>query len=125
MHEDYDSFERMATGISESERQNILDQLKNSSQKHEDEEMYPIEEDENIEYRPFPEQIKRESLLIRLFIWFKSLISNTSQETIFNDYKISLISKNIERNYPGLIDTKRGLILATFYNKLSELKSAA
>ena len=125
MHEDYDSFERMATGISESERQNILDQLKNSSQKHEDEEMYPIEEDENIEYRPFPEQIKRESLLTRLFIWFKSLISNTSQETIFNDYKISLISKNIERNYPGLIDTKRGLILATFYNKLSELKSAA
>lgn len=125
MHEDYDSFERMATGISESERQNILDQLKNSSQKHEDEEMYPIEEDENIEFRPFPEQIKRESLLIRLFIWLKSLISNTTQETIFNDYKISLISKNIERNYPGLIDTKRGLILATFYNKLSELKSAA
>ena len=125
MHEDYDSFERMATGISESERLDILDRLKNSSQQHNNEEMFPVEDGENIEYKPFPAQIKQEPLFVRLFIWFKSLISNTAQETVFNDYKISAISKNVERNYPGLIDTKRGLLLATFYNKLSELKSAA
>lgn len=125
MYEDLDSFERLATGISDSEKQGILEQIKNSSQKHEDEEITPVETAADNEYVPFPEQIKNEPFFLRLFIWIKSVFLGATKETIFNEYKLSQISKSVTKNYPGLIDTKRGVFLATFYNKLSELRSAA
>lgn len=125
MYENYDSFERLATGISDSEKQNILEQLNNSTQKHEDEELTPVETSADIDYVPFSEQIKHESLFLRFYIWLKSIISNTTQENVFNEYKISSIAKSIVKNYPGLINPQKKLLLATFYNKLNELKSAA
>lgn len=125
MHNDYDSFERLATGISDSEKQRILEQLKNSSQKHEDEEMTPIEMSGDFDYVPFADKIRHESFFLRVYIWLKSIISSTAQENIFNEYKLSLISKNITKNYPGIINPKKKIILASFYNKLNELKSAA
>lgn len=125
MYENLDSFERLATGLSESERKAILEQLENSSQKHEDTEMSPIDAEADFEYVPFPEQIKQESIFLRFYIWIKSIISDTEQESVFNKYKISKLTKRISADYPGLIDAKRGLFLATFYNKLNELNSAA
>lgn len=125
MNEDYDSFERLAIGLTDSERQSLLEQLEKSTQKHEDTEMTPVDISDDFEYVPFPEQIKREPLLLRIYIWIKSLISSMNQESVFNEYKLSKITKDIARNFPGLIDPKRKLLLATFYNKLTELNSAA
>lgn len=125
MYEDLDSFERLAIGISDSERRSLLEQLENSTQKHEDTEMTPVDISDDFDYVPFPEQIKREPLLFRLYIWIKSIFSSTEQETVFNEYKLSKISKDIVKSYPGLIDQKRKLLLAAFYNKLNELYSSA
>lgn len=125
MYEEYDSFERLATGLSDAERQSILDQLNNSTKKHIDEEITPVETANEAEYISFPEQIKKEPFYLRIYIWLKSILTSSSKETIYNEHRLSLISKAVQKNYPGLIDTKRGLLLATFYNKLNELKSSA
>lgn len=123
--ENLDSFERMATGLSNDERQNILERLKSTSQAMEAAMISPVEEETEEEYIPFPQQIKKETFLIRFLIWIKSVVTNTNPESLYNEYKISNIGKNVEKNFPGLIDSKKGMILSTFYNKLTELKSAA
>lgn len=125
MYENLDSFERLATGLSDSERKSILEQLEKSTQKHEDTEMSPVDVGDDFDYVPFPEQIKHESFFVRLYVWIKSIVSNKGKESVFNEYKLSQLSKKIMKNYPGLIDSKRGLLLAVFYNKLNELNSAA
>lgn len=125
MYDNLDSFERMAASISDKERRELFEQIRNSTQQHEDEEFSPVETSEQTESIPITDLIKKESLVFRFFVWIKSLILSTTKETVYNEYKINLLSKNVTKNYPGLIDMKRGVFLASFYNKLNELQSAA
>lgn len=119
-----DSFERMVTGISDEERLSILDQMKSDSN-YEPATIHPADEifDDNTE--PLEVKIKKESVLLRLFIWLKSVLSNTTQNAIYNEYKLSEISHNIQRNFPGVINFKQSVLLTNFYQQLTELKSCA
>ena len=90
-----DSFERMVTGISDEERLSILDQMK-SDPNYEPAAIHPADEifDDNTE--PLEVKIKKESVLLRLFIWFKSVLSNTTQTAIYNEYKLSEMNSKEE-----------------------------
>ncbi|WP_407429127.1 DUF5312 family protein [Treponema sp.] len=120
--ETQDSFSRMATGISDEERQSILERMKISNQ---EEIISSVDEDLPMNDEPIQIQIKKETFLFRFYIWLKSVLTNTNIETLYNEHKIFLISRNVERNYPGIIDYRRGLFLDAFYNELTELKSCA
>ncbi|MBQ0050927.1 MAG: hypothetical protein KBT11_02555 [Treponema sp.] len=120
-----DSFERLASGLTNDERQSILEQLTSSAQSHEDQAISPINENLDDSPAPFSEQIQKESLLLRFVLWFKSFFTNTPAESLYNEYKLANIGKNIERTFPGLIDSKKGLLLAPFYTKLEELQASA
>lgn len=123
--ENYNSFERMASGISNDERQTILSRLQNSGGVHGEENILPVETITDDDNESFETQIKKEPFLLKLMLWLKSVLTNTNKELLYNEHKLHIISKNIERNYPGLIDAKRGLMLAPFYQKLEELKACA
>ena len=122
--ETQDSFERMAAGISNEERINILSQM-NSSEQESDGALSPANEKIEESNEPFEVRIKNESIFLRFIIWLKALLSNTKKEVIYNEFKLSEISRYIEKNFPGLIDAKQGLLLSAFYDKLTELKSCA
>ncbi|MBB5226347.1 hypothetical protein DYE50_09235 [Treponema ruminis] len=119
-----DSFERMVTGISDEERQSILDQMKPDTN-FIAASIQPADEkfDDNTE--PLEIKIKNESVLLRFFIWLKSILSNTTQNTIYNEYKLSEIAHNIQRNFPEVVNYKQSLLLTNFYQQLTELKACA
>ena len=119
-----DSFDQMANGISDEERQNILDQLR-PSETYTNAPFQPVDEEIDNDTEPLEIKIKKEPFLLRFFIWVKSVLSNTTQSAIYNEYKLSLISHYIAKNFPGLIHYKRGLLLTPFYDRLSELKACA
>lgn len=118
-----DSFEVLASEISESERQDILSRMQGVSQ--ENAPLQPADEkfDESIE--PLEIKIKNESFLLRLYIWFKALISNTTQAVIYNEHKLSEIARSVNHNFPGIINSKQGMFLSPFYERLTELKACA
>ena len=117
-----DSFERMAAGISESERQNILSRMQSPQ---ENAPLKPAEEKIDDAAEPFEVKIKKESIFLRIYIWIKALISNTKQSVIYNEHKLSELSRSVQRNFPGIINARQGLLLTPFYERLSELKSCA
>lgn len=122
--EKLDSFERMASGISDEERQNILDQM-HSSENSNEEPIHLAEEGFDNIVEPFEIRIKKESLFLRFFIWLKAIFTNTTQKAIYNEYKLSQIGHHIEKNFPGIISVKNGNLQSAFYDRLNELKSCA
>ena len=119
-----DSFERMVTGISDEERMSILDQMK-SENNYKPASIHPAEEKFDDSLEPFEVKIKKEPLILRFYIWLKSVLSNTTQNTIYNEYKLSEIAHNVQKNFPGIVDSKHSYLLSSFYQQLSELKVCA
>ncbi|WP_294430082.1 DUF5312 family protein [uncultured Treponema sp.] len=116
-----DSFERMASEISPEERMRILEQVRpedgqTASPLHPANELFE-------EYtEPLETKIKKESLILRIYIWIKAALTNTKQSIIYNEYKLSELSRYVHHNFPGIVNTKHGLLLTPFYEHLNELK---
>ncbi|MCR4822831.1 MAG: DUF5312 domain-containing protein [Treponema sp.] len=121
--EKQDSFERLATGISDEERRRILDQMQTSSGTSS--QLHSVEDNYNDSEEPFEIKIKTESIFVRFLVWVRALISNTTQRAIYNEIKINEISHKVEKNFPGIISAKNGRLLDPFYEGLTELKDCA
>ncbi len=117
------SFDRLVSGLSEGERKEMLEKMKASGGVNES--LTYDDKFENDEQIPFSEQIKNESIFFRIYLWIKSLISNTSIQALYNERKISLIARYIDKISPNLLDNKRAVLQSAFYEKLSELKLSA
>lgn len=118
------SFDQLVSGLSADERKQMLEKMQGAGGDPEQESLAPVDviADEGIS---FEEQLKNESIFFRLWLWIKSLITNTPTETLFNDHQVGVIARNVERAAPDVIDFKRKVLATTFFNRLSELKKAA
>ena len=118
------SFDTLVSHLSAEERETLLERMRAVSSAEEISALQPAEPMEESTVS-LSEKIRGESLLFRLLLWLKSVFANSTPEVIYNEIKLSSISRKVERNYPGLIDSKRGLLLNAFHERLNELKAAA
>lgn len=119
------SFDSLVSIMTREERQQMLEKMHETAPVYESESFVPVEEPPEGGGVSLEEQLKKESLPFRIILWLKSIFTNTNQIVLFNEMKISEINRSLQRNYPGLVDSKKGLLLPLFYDKVSELKSAA
>ncbi len=120
MNENRGSFDRLVSGISASERRNLLEKMQGVAA---DRESDPLEQTALESAQAFAEgtgslasQLKKKSLVFRLLLWVQSLFSNTSVETLFNEHLISQLAHAVEKKYPGIIDQKRGYLLSPLFD---------
>ena len=118
------SFDKLVSNLSQQERESILEKMRAVSSDEEINMLSPVETVAEADIS-IPEKIRGESMFFRVMLWLKSVFTNSTSEVLYNEIKLSSISRNVERNYPGLIDSKKGLLLNTFYDRLNELKTAA
>lgn len=121
--EDYTSFDRLVSGITNDERINLLKKLESNS----DPEKQNIEKNTKKSDATLDITIRyqRESFFVRLWLRLKSLFTSNGIEYLYNEYLISNIAKDIEKNNPNIIDYKNGYLLTNFYERLKELKNVA
>ena len=91
----------------------------------EDDSFTPIEEIPSEPSVPLSELLKKESLALRIMLWIRSVFTSKNAEQLLNEIKVAGISRSLTKNYPGLIDFKRRLLLPLFYDRLCELKAVA
>lgn len=120
------TFERLVSLISEDERRALLDKMRPlegdpDARSLESDKDPSMDADEIV----LEENLKRESLLYRLILWLRSVLTSTSKEQLYNDDKIMALFRKLNRDYPGLLDYKGALLLGVFYEKLLELKRSA
>ncbi len=66
----------------------------------------------------------KETVVKKFCVWVKSLLFNKSIEESYNDFVLKSIAKQLERNYPGLLNYRQRFLKGGFMTKLTSLKSA-
>ncbi len=117
------SFDRLVTGLSDSERKDLLEKMQAGAGSQNTASMHSV--DDYVELGNFAEQIKQESIFLRIWLWLKSIFTNSGVEELYNERKIAYIARRLNKTAPDLIDYGREIILSSFYNKLVELKLCA
>ncbi len=121
--DNYTSFDRLVLGISNDERVDLLKKLESTS----DPEKQNIELKNRNNDAPLDITIryKRESFFVRLWLRLKSLFTSNGIDFLYNEYLVTGIAKDVEKNAPNLIDYKNGYLLTDFYERLKQLKNVA
>ena len=121
---DENAFDSLVSKLSAQERQTLLDKMRNVAT-FEGDTFTPIEQVPTEPEIPLSDLLKKEPISIRFFLWVRSLFSSSTPEQLLNRAKVNGISRSLVKNYPGLIDPKKGMFLPLFYDRLCELKRVA
>ncbi len=117
------AFDKLVAGMDSEERSNMLEKISQSSvsvlQLSEDENKIP-EKNVSLHIR-----FKGESAFYRLLLWFRSLIEKKNPEKIYNEDVLASMARRINRDHPGILNHKNGLLDSVFYEHLKSLKAAA
>ena len=117
------AFDKLVAGMDSEERSTMLEKLNSSSvsvvQLSETENQLP-EKNVTLHIR-----FKGESAFYRLLLWFRSLIEKKNPEKIYNEDVLASMARRINRDHPGILNHKNGLLDSVFYEHLRALKTAA
>ncbi|WP_338370801.1 DUF5312 family protein [Treponema bryantii] len=117
------AFDKLVAGMDAVERSDMLEKINQSAvsvvQLVETEELYP-EKNVSLHIR-----FKGESALYRFFLWLRSLLEKKDPEKIYNEDVLASMARRINRDHPGILNHKNGLIDSVFYEHLRSLRSSA
>ena len=117
------AFDKLVAGMDSNERSDMLEKINQSAvsvvQLVETENQLP-EKNLSLHLR-----FKGESAFYRFMLWLRSLIEKKDPEKIYNEDVLASMARRINREHPGILNHKNGLIDSVFYEHLRSLKSAA
>lgn len=122
--EAYTSFDRLVSRLSSSERTTLLEKLQTKVDP-ESQSLVSVEVPGAVSYKDIDLQYKSESLFIRIWLFIKSIFSNTDIKVLYNAQLVSGRGKYVEKNYPNLIDSYKRIFIQGFYERMEELASCA
>jgi hypothetical protein len=122
MAETNSSLDKLVSGLSLDERQELLQKLTIHSHISQDL-LYSEEQAET--GLPAAEQLKQLSFFSRFWLSLLSLIKAKPPAKLYEDRAIAGIGKRIERIAPGVYDYKKDRLLAAFHGQLERLRDAA
>ena len=108
------SFDQLVSTLSSAERKEMLERMQVQGGNPDEESLESVDtaSDSSVS---FETEYRNISFFFRFWLWLKSIFTNTSVETLFNDYKVGVIARNIEHISPGLIDYRRKSLLTSFF----------
>ncbi|MBR5867474.1 MAG: hypothetical protein IKZ04_06145, partial [Spirochaetaceae bacterium] len=122
--EEYNSFERLVSGLTSAERAAMLEKIQASidpeSQSLVSSEMTSVEQ-----YRDIDVQYKSESIFMKIWLFIKSIFTSTDVKVLYNSYLVSNRGKAIEKKIPNIIDFTRRVFFADFYTQVEILSGCA
>jgi hypothetical protein len=118
------AFDRLVGELSDDERREFLETIRRSAS---------VSADPLFPERPAGEKLLlgvKEKLatfpfLVKILIYLKRVFTGRTIESLVADEELKEISRAVELKYAGLIDARRGLLLAPFRDELVQLKKAA
>ena len=103
--ENYTSFDKLVMGISNDERVNLLKKLEsNSDPEKQNIEVKQKNDDAGLDITI---RYQKESFFVRLWLRLKSLFTSNGIEYLYNEYLVSNVAKEVDKDYPNLIDYKK------------------
>lgn len=117
------AFDRLVAGMTSEERSSMLEKINQDSvsvvQFIETENQVP-EKSLSLHLR-----FKEESFFYRFFLWLRGIIEKRSSEKIYNEDVIASMARRLNRDHPGIVNHRNGVLDTVFYEHLKALKSAS
>lgn len=123
--EKMDSFDRMVLDMSHAERMCLYDKLCASISAEDQTIASPLDPQENTSDLDIQTQMKSESVVVKFWLFLKSLFSGIDISHLYNDMVIGRIARQIEKTNPGLLLYKKGMVGGVFYEQVRSLKDVA
>ncbi|NOY10097.1 MAG: hypothetical protein GXP33_14790 [Spirochaetes bacterium] len=115
-------FDRLVSGLSKKEREELLARIE-SSVRISSSPVMDIRKDPD-EQVDIEEEYSRLPFFPRFFIWIKSILGGNSREELMEAALYLKLRKRIEKGYPGIVDFKNNLFLSGMFDKLKNLLDA-
>ena len=96
----YTSFDRLVSRLSSSERTALLEKLQTKVDP-ESQSLVSVEVSGGGSYKDIELQYKSESIFVRIWLFLKSIFSNTDVKVLYNAQLVSGRAKYVEKNYPN------------------------
>jgi len=120
---DIGNFDRLVSGLSMDERQNLLTKLEKQSQLS-NEPLY-TELKEVIPAADIETEYSKLPWYYRLWYFILSILKAKPPVVLFENKQVASLGQKINEKSPGLYDYQRGLLLPGFYRHMERLKTAA
>ncbi|MBO5137655.1 MAG: hypothetical protein J6B81_04060 [Spirochaetaceae bacterium] len=118
------SFDRLVAGLSSSERTAMLEKLQNVVDP-ETQSLVSSEVAVGGVFKDIELQMKSEPWFVRLWLFLKSLVTNTDIRVLYNARLVSYRGKLVEKNTSQIIDFSEKVFLRGFYDRVEELSNCA
>lgn len=117
------SFDKLVAGLSAADRNAMLERIKKTS----GESIKLVETEEKpAEYSmSLSVRLQNESIFYRIILWLRSFIKQKDTEKLYNEDIIANIAKKINREHPGLLMHRHGVLDSIFFEQLRRIKDAA
>lgn len=117
------SFEKLVAGLSAADRNAMLERISKTAG----------QSIKLIETEPKPEEysmtlsvrLQNESLFYRFFLWLRGFIKQKETQQLYNEDIIAGIARKINREHPGLLMHRHGVLDSVFFDQLRRIKEAA
>ena len=119
------SFDKLVSGLTDKERMEILQRMKNGSGALQLNMQVPEKLDLVESTFDIKTRMGKLSVFERIMLWVKATFSNRSIEETYNKSRVASYAHEVERQYLGLIEHRHHLMLDVFLTHLQELRSAA
>ena len=117
------AFDKLVAGMDATERSDMLEKINRSSvsvvQLIETEKQIP---DKNLTLHL---RFREESAFYRFLLWLRGIIEKKDPEKIYNEDVLASMARRINRDHPGILNHRNGLVDSVFYEHLRSLKTAA
>ena len=117
------AFDKLVAGMDAAERSDMLEKINQSSvsvvQLVETENQLP---DKNLSLHL---RFREESAFYRFLLWLRGIIEKKDPEKIYNEDVLASMARRINRDHPGILNHRNGLVDSVFYEHLRSLKTAA
>lgn len=117
------AFDRLVAGMDAEDRMVMLNRIRESTAP-----AIQIVETDNQFLDKSPSlhlRFKEESSLYKFILWLRGLIVKKDPEKIYNEDVLASLARRINRDHPGVINHRSGLLDSVFYQHLRALKTAA
>jgi len=118
-----DAFDKLIAGLSAEERREMLGRINLNSPgtiQFVDTEGNLTEDGPSLQAR-----FNGESLFYKMILWIRSVFSKKTTNNIYNDDLLARVARRINRDHPGIVDHRAGLLDSVFYERLKSLRDAA
>lgn len=117
------AFDKLVAGMDSEDRFEMLERIKESAAPAV--QLVETENPINEKNLTLHLRFKEESFLYRFFLWIRGIIAKKDSEKIYNEDVLASMARRINRDHPGVINHRSGLLDSVFYQHLKALKSAA